>query len=197
MYGQSSIAGSSHRDPESPLRLSESVREIGSSPLALSPDGETLVYKARGDEGDHLFRRPIDQFEATVIPDTVGVFVPFFSSDGQWVGFVAEGELRKVALSGGPAQTLTTLPAAIRGASWGPDDQIVFAVNVAGGALMQVSGGGGEARLLFTPEAPQRPWYPQVLPKGGAVLFTLLEQIGPDAGDLSAASCCIEGSACA
>jgi hypothetical protein len=56
---------------------------------------------------------------------------PFISPDGQWIGFVDGATLMKVAVTGGPALTLTTLDGTPRGATWGPDDTIIFAtVNV-------------------------------------------------------------------
>ena len=146
--------------------------------LALSPDGRTLVYRAAGNPG--LYRRPIDQFEATLIPGTRGARDPFFSPDGQWIGFWAPpGELLKVALAGGPPQTVSELPR-FRGADWGADDMIVLGLNQ---GLMQVPADGGEPTPLFTPDDERRAWWPQVLPGGDAVLFTLTDPT-PDGGDL-------------
>ena len=155
------------------LPLAESdplLRTLGAE-LALSPDGQALVYRATRDGTGHLFRRPLDQFEATPIPGTEGGQSPFFSPDGRWVGFVADGALRKVALAGGPAQTLA--PAAGGGISpgdWGADDMIVFGT---GQALMQISADGRDLTPLFTPDDQRRVSYPQILPGGEAVLFTL------------------------
>ena len=108
---------------------------------------------------------------------------PFFSPDGQWVGFTADGALQKVSLAGGPPQTLTALPSGSRGASWGLDDLIVVGPNRPGGSLMQVSAAGGDATALFTPDDQRIPWYPQIIPGGDAVLFTLSDQ-GTDSGEL-------------
>ena len=155
------------------LTLPESDRLPGTTrdKLALSPNGQTLVYRAARDGAFQLFRRPIDQFEAMPMPGTENAFSPFFSPDGQWVGFSAAGALRKVALAGGPPQTLTAGPSefAIRGADWGADDMFVYG----DGPLMQVPGAGGDPAPLFTPDDGRRSWYPQILPGGDAVLFTL------------------------
>ena len=103
----------------------------------LSPDGRMLVYRALVDGVPQLFRRPIDEFEATPMPGTEGAGRPFLSADGQWVGFTRNRRLEKIALAGGPAQTLTDDDTdGIRGADWGADDLIVFGVNLPGGALM-------------------------------------------------------------
>ena len=148
----------------------------GRGMLALSPDGQTLVYRTSRDGGSHqLFRRPLDQFSATPIPGTENNGSdPFFSADGQWVGFVGLGPvLQKVALSGGPPQTLLNLSANIRGVDWGTDDMIVFGLNMPGGALMEISAAGGDAVPLFSPDDQRRASYPQVLADGESVLFTL------------------------
>ena len=151
--------------------------------LAVSPDGGMLVYRATRDGVLQLFRRPLDQFEPTPMQGTGSGDYPFFSPDGQWVGFWADGALQKVSLAGGPPQKLTALPSNNRGASWGLDDLIVFGPNNPGGSLMKVSAAGGDATALFTPDDQQRPWYPQILPGRDAVLFTLSDQ-GPDSGEL-------------
>src|SRR6185436_17644681 len=88
--------------------------------VALSPDGKTLVFGAIWGGGQQLYARAMDQLSATPISGTSGGSSPFFSPDGQWVGFGAGGELRKVPLSGGPAVTLCKA-AALFGASWGDD----------------------------------------------------------------------------
>ena len=163
------------------LTLPDTDTFQGASRPALSPDGQTLVYRALRDGVQQLFRRPIDQFEATPMPGTEGGVEPFFSPDGQWVGFVASRRLQKVALAGGPPQTLAEEPLFFRGADWETDDLIVYGVNAPGGALMQIPAAGGAPTPLFTPEGQRRPQYPQVLPGSDAVLFTLR---GPDAGEL-------------
>ena len=151
--------------------------------LTVSPDGGTLVYRATRDGVFQLFRRPLDQFEATPMQGTEGGEYPFFSPDGEWVGFWADGALQKVPLAGGPPQRLTAMPNNARGASWGRDDLIVFAPNTPGGSLMQVSAAGGDATALFTPDDQRLTWYPQILPGGDAVLFTLSDAT-PDSGEL-------------
>ena len=138
--------------------------------LALSPDGRTLVYVASRDGVVQLFRRPIDQFEATPMPGTEGAQDPFFSPDGQWVGFEADGALLKVALAGGPAQTLTATPAC-RGADWGADDMIVYGL-VVGGPLMQIPAAGGDPTVLFTPGDQRAAGCPAGPPDGDAGAVT-------------------------
>ncbi len=166
-----------------PTRLTLTVPDTDALPstplgpvIALSPDGRTLVYRAARNGVQQLFRRPIDQFEATPIPGTEDSTTAFFSPDGQWVGFDPNGGLAKVALAGGPAQTLMDVAGAfggIRGADWAADDTIVFGSSRPGGPLMQIPAAGGEPTALFTPEDRRRSAQPQVIVERDAVIFSL------------------------
>ena len=183
------LFGGAAEPPLTPKRfavtLPESDRFGGSSgeltwPVALSPDGTTLVYRAVRDGTVQLLLRPLDQLEAVPIPGTRGALAPFFAPNGEWVGFaVPGGSLRTVALSGGPPQTLMEEPGfQMAGADWGEDDMIVYGVDRLGGSLMQIPAGGGEPTPLFTPEDRRHPSHPQILPGGNAVLFTMSEGRG-------------------
>jgi hypothetical protein len=66
----------------------------------------------------------------------------------------------------------------IGGADWGTGDVIVYGINRAGGGLMQIRAAGGDPTPLFTPEDRRRSLYPQILPGGDAVLFTLSDPPG-------------------
>jgi serine/threonine-protein kinase len=116
--------------------------------VALSPDGKTLVFSAIWGGTEQLYARRMDQLSATPISGTSGGNVPFFSPDGQSVGFAAGGELRKVPLSGGPPVALCKA-AALFGASWGDDGTIVFATQRNGG-LWRVPSTGGTPEALTT-----------------------------------------------
>ena len=98
--------------------------------------------------------------------------IAFFSPDSQWVGFFADGELRKVPVAGGAAQTVA--PVGGIGGSWGPDETIIFA----GFGLFRVSANGGEPEVL-TPleEGEVAHASPQLLPGGQAVLFTSRDNV--------------------
>ncbi|MDA2925329.1 protein kinase, partial [Acidobacteria bacterium AH-259-L09] len=142
--------------------------------LAISPDGSRIVYCANRDGTLQLYLRLIDQLEATPIPGTEGALAPFFSADGEWVGFYAGGKLKKVSLRTGASLTLCDGPAAW-GASWAPTDKILFVPGAAMG-IWQVSAGGGERQVLVAPDFKkgERSYrWPQVLPGSKAVLFTI------------------------
>ena len=106
---------------------------------------------------------------------------PFVSPDGQWVGFVDNNAtLKKVAITGGPPITLARLDGTPRGATWAPDDTIIFATNRATG-LQRVSAAGGTPEVLTRPDHAQGEadhLWPELLPGGRAVLFTITAQTG-------------------
>ncbi len=151
-------------------------QRVGARPdrtaVALSPDGKTLVFGAIWGGAPQLYARAMDQLSATPIPGTIGGISPFFSPDGQWVGFAAGGELRKVPLSGGPAVPLCK-SAALFGASWGSDGNIVFATARNGG-LLRVSAEGGTPEILTTLQPDEYSHrLPHILPGARAVIFTI------------------------
>ena len=100
---------------------------VGNTPVvAVSPDGSRLVYVANHGGSTQFYLRSIDRFEVTLIPGTEGAESPFFSPDGQSVGFFTEGKLKTVSLSGGAPRTVCSVSAG-RGASWGSDGTIILA----------------------------------------------------------------------
>ena len=152
--------------------------------IVVSPDGSQFVYLSWGLEGTQLVLRPIDQNQSAPVPHTREARVPFFSPDGEWLGFVARDTMRKVRIRGGPAFTVTPVPTRVAGASWGRNDTIVFA---RAGALWMVPASGGEARVIAAPDTArgERYRWPEVLPDGRFVLFT---KVAPTGLQLAAAS---------
>jgi serine/threonine protein kinase/Tol biopolymer transport system component len=141
--------------------------------VALSPDGTHLVYAARQGGIQQLYLRPLDGLETKLIQGTEGATEPFFSPDGQWVGFFAGGKLKKVPLSGGEALSLCDA-ADPRGASWGSQGVIIFAPTRAS-ALVQVSDAGGTPWPLAHLEKDENSHrWPEFLPGGQTVLFAAL-----------------------
>jgi len=137
--------------------------------LALSPDGSRLVYVARVGETTQLFERMIDQFEVRPIPGTDEASSPFFSPDGQSVGFFAEAELKVVSLLGGEPVTLCSTRD-YSGGSWGSDGMIYFFKR--GEGLSRVPAVGGNVEPLEIESDAPGAGYPQVLPGGKAVLIS-------------------------
>ena len=152
------------------------VRTQGTAPLALSSDGARLVYASDGSGTRRLYLRELNQFDVTILPGTEGAQRPFFSPDGEWVGFFADGLLQKVAIAGGLPVTICDAPVAGRGASWGPEDTIIFQPGAGSPGLLRVSAGGGEPEPLTTADAQMDQSsfaWPSFLPDGSALLTTL------------------------
>jgi eukaryotic-like serine/threonine-protein kinase len=147
--------------------------------LAITPDGSRVVYI--GNTGTQIFVRALDALEPVAV-FTGAPRGPFVSPDGQWIGFVDSGNtLRKVALTGGPAVTLTTLDGLPRGATWGPDDTIIVATDTLASGLQRVAAAGGSTTVLTRPNRAQGEggfFWPELLPGGRAVLFTITALTG-------------------
>ena len=92
--------------------------------------------------------RRLDQLQATPLSGTDDADSPFFSPDGQWIGFFAGGKLKKIAVTGGAAVTLCDAPSG-RGGAWGEDGTIVFSPDqTPGTSLLRVSSAGGTPEPL-------------------------------------------------
>jgi eukaryotic-like serine/threonine-protein kinase len=114
--------------------------------IALSPDGTHLAYVAVQGGIQQLYVRAMDSLEVRPVPGTEGATGPFFSPDGQWLGFFADQKLKKVSVSGGSALTLADAPFPL-GASWDSHGMITFAPSV-GSPLKQVPETGGASQTL-------------------------------------------------
>jgi Tol biopolymer transport system component/tRNA A-37 threonylcarbamoyl transferase component Bud32 len=142
---------------------------IGGSEVIISPDGTRIAYLSRG----RIFTRRLDQASATELGNTQGATSPFFSPNGQWIGFTANRKLRKVSVEGGSEIVLCDAGASYTGGDWGEDGNIVLALNVHGG-LSQVSSAGGNPAPITELQGEERSHrYPQILPGAKAVLFTV------------------------
>jgi serine/threonine-protein kinase len=152
-----------------------SDRFRGGEQLAISPDGARLAVAVRdlADPKYRLVTRRLEESEFTPLSGTEGANMPFFSPDGQWIAFFADGKLKKVPVQGGSPATLCDAPRP-RGGSWGDDYNIIAALN-AGGGLMRVPSGGGAPTVVTKPQkeiGETALFWPQVLPGSQAVLFT-------------------------
>jgi eukaryotic-like serine/threonine-protein kinase len=144
------------------------------SAIALSPDGTQLAYTATRGGVRQLYVRSMDSLDGKPISGTDGAAAPFFSPDGQWVGFFADRKLKKVAISGGSPLVVCDAPEGGFGGSWGANDTIFFAPASVSG-IWRVSAKGGIPQPFTTldqhkGEISHR--WPQVLPGGKAILFT-------------------------
>jgi eukaryotic-like serine/threonine-protein kinase len=139
--------------------------------VALSPDGSRLAYVAIQGGSQQIYLRAMGSLEARPVSGTEGAVAPFFSPDGQWLGFFAGGKLKKISVSGGAALTLGDA-ATPRGAGWGSPGIIAFAPTIQS-ALQQVSDAKGAPQpLSHLGKGENSNRWPEFLPGGKAVLFT-------------------------
>jgi len=150
------------------------LANTGTINLAISPDGKRIVYVADHDETRQLYLRSLDEFAAKPIAGTEGAEgFPFFSPDGQWLGFFANGEVKKVPLQRGFPTILCSALPPWRGGAWNLQGTIVFASG-SPMTLYRVSAGGGEPEVLAAPDQDNGEVAyscPKPLPQGNAVLF--------------------------
>jgi eukaryotic-like serine/threonine-protein kinase len=159
--------------------------------VAISRDGSEFAYIAAKNGKNQLYLRPMDRLEPSPLPGTDGAFTPFFSPNGQWIGFFADGKLKKVSIHGGEPVTLCDAPLN-RGATWVDDDTIIFTPDLFTG-LMSVSAAGGTPQVLTTPDASKgeasHRW-PEALPGGKAIVF--VTAAGADIGSFSESKIMVE-----
>ena len=155
--------------PSTPVATTEGNRS--GNTLAITPDGTRVIYRASGG-GLHV--RAFDQLESVPLRGAEDAVVPFGSPNGAWVGFLAAGspaELQKVPIEGGPPVTICEVPGSrFSGASWGPDDLIIFSTR---DSLWRVSATGGEPERIATSTGGVEYRRPEILPDGKSVLFAL------------------------
>ena len=169
--------------PEAPL-----VRDLCGQDVSLSPDGGRVAYVSGAPNRPQIMLRELDQLEPVALRGAEGGFAPFFSSDGQWIAFVAGNALRRVSVLGGEALTVWESRGRLicANGSWGVNDRIVLEVveirdGELGGRLLLVpaSGGSAEAITIVSGQPPGSFSYgiPELLPDGETVLLTTF--LGP------------------
>jgi serine/threonine protein kinase len=146
-----------------------SASAVGFSTLAVSRQGTDIAYASTD---GRLHVRRLSEIEARPLPGTDGGVNPFFSYDGEWVGFFTNGKLKKVPLAGGAAQVIADVSSG-RGGTWSRDGTIVFAPSPTSG-LARVSANGGPVTELTKVKPTDRSHrWPDILPDGRTVLFTI------------------------
>ena len=162
------------------------VESEPASAVAISPDGSRVAYvsltgaRLTATSGGLTVAQPTELMVKRLaggapIPaqGAAGAAAPFFSPDGRWIGFFADGKLKKVSSDGGPALDLCDVPSNA-GASWGADGFIYFSAG-GQGEILRIPEGGGAPQVVVRAAAGERVAgfrWPQILPGGNAVLFT-------------------------
>jgi serine/threonine protein kinase/Tol biopolymer transport system component len=157
--------------------------------FAISPDGRSIVFAGRIGPASKLYVRPLDAAVATAIDGTDGAIAPFFSPDGNWIGFIAEEpsrlRVKKVAVGGGPAVALCDVPDQFWGATWADDGTIFFGAR---GGLFKVASDGGAPLPVTKADLVKgdRHLLPHALPGSKALIFTAppdVVQLSLDSGE--------------
>jgi Tol biopolymer transport system component len=151
--------------------------------VAMTHDGTRVVYVGINNQ---LLVRPLDRLDATAIyTGAAPLNWVFVSPDDRWVGFAEARTLKKVAITGGPAEMIVQTNLTI-GATWAPDNTIIFATSDSAAGLRRVSVNGGDVVTLTQP-VPARGelnyLWPEMLPGVRAVLFTIRATTGGAAAD--------------
>jgi serine/threonine-protein kinase len=158
---------------------------VVTSTIAVSPDGRVVAFPAIpvSDEviTSSLYVRTLDRLDAQLLPGTAGATAPFFSPDGAWIAFHADGQLKKISLDGGRVVSICDAPV-FRGAGWGDDDSIVFA---AADGLRRVPAAGGSPELIVEAKSGEPPpFWPRLLPGARSVLYTTATGSDPASGTI-------------
>jgi serine/threonine protein kinase len=157
-----------------PLSEPPTSSTYGTRDLEISYDGTRIAYLS----GDRLFVRRLDQQEPTAV-DTRTAIDPFFSANGEWLGFFANTGLYKVPIAGGAPVQLVAATERFAGGTW-RDGAIVFATSE---GLFRVSENGGEVQPLLKPDAPRNERafaWPHFTTDGRSLLFTVIPNNSAD-----------------
>jgi serine/threonine protein kinase/Tol biopolymer transport system component len=156
-----------------PLNTEYDLSDTAPGPAALSPDGKMVAYTATDDAGvTQLYLRHLNRGESVPISGTDNAAYPFWSPDGQFIGFfdMNGGKLRKVAVAGGPPVTLC--PAGNgKGGSWNRHGDIIFTPESSDEIFRVPAIGGEPVRLTTIEEGYNSHRHPRFLPDGEHYLF--------------------------
>jgi eukaryotic-like serine/threonine-protein kinase len=144
------------------------------APLTISPDGQSIIFRANVGGTVQLARRRIDQLEVRPLPSTENAGWPAVSPDNKWVAFIVNDQLRKVSMDGGPSVLIAETHAHRSGLDWAPDGRIVLGDDHLMGGLHVVPAIGGELKALTRVDSADDEVYhrwPRVLADGNTVIY--------------------------
>ncbi len=159
--------------PATPVRFQLVVPDALSVVEAprISPDGKLLAFSATSAGGkSQIWLRPLEALEPRPVPGTDGAsFRPFWSPDSRFIGFVADGKLKKVDIAGAPPQTLCDATTGADGA-WGRDNVILFD-GQSSDPIRRISATGGVPQTAVKGEGSSSVGWPSFLPDGKHFLY--------------------------
>jgi Tol biopolymer transport system component len=129
--------------------------------LAVSPDGRTIAFVARGAEGQRIFIRALDSERAIPVAGTEGGNYPVWSPDGTRLAFITLQGLMQLPAAGGTAQLVTPISNSRSAPAWGPDDAFLFHSDYRGPLLRVAATGGTPVEVLKVPGG-QESWFSPV-----------------------------------
>jgi serine/threonine protein kinase len=140
--------------------------------IAISPDGQKILLVATSEGQSKLWVRPLDSVSGRPLAGTDGASFPFWSPDGQSVGFFAEGKLKRVDVDRGAMQILADAPES-RGGAWSREGTIIFTPNSSQSPIFRISAAGGTASAVTRTETGKETShrFPQFLPDGRHFLY--------------------------
>jgi Tol biopolymer transport system component len=142
--------------------------------IAVSPNGRHLAFTAATGGNVQLCVQALDSTEARPLAGTQGAIFPFWSPDSRFIGFFADGRLKKIEVTGGPIQTLCEAPRTVTGGAWSRAGVILFGQALVG--LLRISSMGGEVTQVTTLDRSRRETihrYPTFLPDGRHFLYSI------------------------
>ena len=150
-----------------------------SGPPVVSPDGNRIAFAAHpAKERNAIWIRRLDRAMADKLPGTDGAAWQFWSADGKWIGFFADGKLKKISATGGPVTILADAPNP-RGGAWSPDNVILYTPDYRD-SLWKINASGSDpvrATLLDLSKHSTHRW-PTFLPDGKHFLFLATNHAG-------------------
>jgi serine/threonine-protein kinase len=168
------------------IPLPNDVMGLSSWAVDISSDGRQILYTSMSDEGQEIVLRAIDSTETRVLGS--GRW-PFFSPDGRFIAYGAmSGELQRIPLEGGsPSPIARGYAVLVVGRDWAPDDYIYLPKNYLSGIYRVPASGGDLEPITVLAKGEAAHWWPDVLPNGKTLLYTVLDGTGEtriDAQDL-------------